>query len=206
MPKTNAGPGESRCQSPSGSDELQSKIPLPKVLASDLVDQHHVRLGDEWQPSTPTEEFFVRELARHGTALCRAEQIEAAILRRGSRGTPQTPADLESGEAQADAALAGAGITDSLERIGRYRRLHEWAFHKSYAALVQIKAASSAVPQKKPGEAQSGFQTEAECEKYLAAREWRCPVVAPQPVVGSRHAKSTSAGNAGGRLVSVMAL
>ena len=38
-----------------------------------------------------------------------------------------------------------AGITDSLERISRYRRLHERAFHKSHGVLVQIKAASSTV-------------------------------------------------------------
>ncbi|MCH8830596.1 MAG: transposase [Planctomycetes bacterium] len=151
------------------------KFSLPEVLAPDLVDQHHVRLRDEWHPSTPTEEFLVREMARHETALDRAEQIEAAILRRGSRGTPTTPADLDSADAQADAALAGAGITDALERISRYRRLHERAFHKSHGVLVQIKAASSTVPQEKPSEAQSDFQTEAECEKYLAAREWRCP-------------------------------
>jgi hypothetical protein len=68
MSKTNAVPGESPCQSASGSDELQSRIPLPEVLAANLVDQSHVHLRDEWQPSTPTEEFLVREMARR--AVC----------------------------------------------------------------------------------------------------------------------------------------
>ena len=175
MSETNAVPGDSPCQSASGSDELRSQIPLPEVLAANLVDQSHVHLRDEWRPSTPTEEFFVREMARHETALHRAEQIEAAILRRGSRGTPTTPADLVSSDAQADAALAGAGITDALERISVYRRLHERAYHKSYGALVEIKTALSTLWPTEPDGAQVAFRTEAECEHYLIAREWRCP-------------------------------
>ena len=175
MPKTDAVPGDSPCQSASGSDELQSKIPLPEVLAANLVDQSHVRLCNEWQPSTPTEEFLVRELARHESALHRAEQIEAAILRRGSRGTPTTPGDLVSSDAQADAALAGAGITDALEKISRYRRLHERAYHRSHAALSEIKAASATAQSKGLCRVKAAFMTEADCERYLAARDWCCP-------------------------------
>ena len=65
MSTTDGVSGDSRCQSPSGADGLPSKIPLPEVLALNLVDQHLVCLGNEWRPSTPTEEVLVRELARH---------------------------------------------------------------------------------------------------------------------------------------------
>ena len=167
--------GKARAYSNVATDRPSSKFELPNVLVSGLVDQCYERLRAEWKPSTPTEKFLVRELARHECSLQRVEQIEAAVLRRGSRGTPMTPADLESGDAQADAALAAAGITDALERISKYRRLHERAYHKSLGVLIGIRTASAAIQTTGLGRVQGAFRAEAECQTYLIARDWRCP-------------------------------
>ena len=150
------------------------ELPLPEALAGGSVDRCCERLRDEWRPTTPTQEFLVREMARHEAALDRAEQIEAAILRRGSRGAPRIPSDLTSAAAQADAALAAAGITDALEKISAYRRSHERAFHRSYAILSELKAAAAERQAPEPVQQAAGFASETECEQHLIS-SWRCP-------------------------------
>jgi hypothetical protein len=61
---------------------------LPDVLGRDLVEQYFERLQAEWRPATPTETFLVREMARHGVALERTEQMEnpPRIPRHASAG------------------------------------------------------------------------------------------------------------------------
>ena len=82
MSSSYRGSDDLRCHPSVRVDGLPSMNSLPDVFAGDLVDRCFGRLQDEWKPSTPTEEFLVRELARHESALERAERIEAAILRR----------------------------------------------------------------------------------------------------------------------------
>ena len=62
---------------------------LPAVMGHDVIEQAYEWLLEEWQPSTATQRYLVREMARHEAALERAEEMETAVLRRGARGAPR---------------------------------------------------------------------------------------------------------------------
>jgi hypothetical protein len=94
VPSVNRAPfsGDTRCggpQTPEGKAAsrknalkhgLSASKLLPDILEVDLVQEHYEALREEWQPATPTQEFLVRDTARHQAALERAEQIELAVL------------------------------------------------------------------------------------------------------------------------------
>lgn len=158
---------------------LTAEALVPEILRSDLVRMCYRRLRDEWKPDTPTQEFLVVEMARHQAALERSEQMEEAALRRGARGAPTVTFGGSDDEDLADAALAGAGTSDAIERIARYRKPHERAFLRSLAAIREAKEMAGDDEQRtSPGDRQV-FTCEAECEAYLVARlasdEFRCP-------------------------------
>ena len=102
---------------------LTSDRLLPQILGENRLAQLLARFGDEFAPSTPTEDFLVRELARHAAGLELAERAEAAMLRAGVRAARDFP--MCSGAPvidEVDAALVGAISTDMLDRLTRYRR------------------------------------------------------------------------------------
>ncbi len=149
---------------------LAAKTLLPEILDRDLVREGYRRLGEEWQPDTPTEEFFVREMARHEAALERIQAMEHAVLCRGARSASTFEFGDEGDSDSVDAALAGAATSDALDRIARYRKPHERAYLKSLKALREAKASAKAENDKSPRESRPAFGSEQECEAYLAAR------------------------------------
>jgi hypothetical protein len=143
---------------------------LPAVLNRHLVQEYYCRLCAEWRPTTPNQEFFVLELARHAVALVRAEEMEHAVLCRGARGAPGLGLTDGDEEDLLEAALAGAGTSDALEKIARYRRAHERAYLRSLTALREAKALAGAEKEKSSRQRCHVFDCEEACEAYLIAR------------------------------------
>jgi Transposase zinc-ribbon domain len=141
-----------------------------RTLATGLIDTRVARLRDEWDPQTPTQELYVREIARHQAALARAEAIEEGVLREGARTLLALGASLGGDELLEDSLLSAAGTSDGLEKISRYRRQHERALGRSLAELRELKLITMpAVAEITPAAARA-FRTEQECEAYLFAR------------------------------------
>ena len=149
---------------------LSSKRLLPAILGKEIVEQHYQLLRAEWQPATPTQEFLVREMARHEAALQRSEEMETAVLRRGALGAPRVKFDDADGDDYPDAALAGAGTSDAIDKLARYRRAHERAYLRSLKTLREAKTAAGQVRQRPIEAKQRRFRSEATCEAYLVAR------------------------------------
>ena len=149
---------------------LAAKTLVSEILGKDIVERHYRALRAEWQPATPTQDFLVREMARHEAALQRAEEMEAAVLRRGARSAPGVNFGGSEGGDLLDAALAGAGTSDAIERIGRYRRAHERAYLRSLKTLREAKATAAKVERQPIETKQRRFDSESECEAYLVAR------------------------------------
>ncbi|MCE9555383.1 MAG: transposase [Planctomycetes bacterium] len=151
---------------------------LPDILRRDLVDEYYGRLREEWKPTTPTQDFHVREMARHQAALERIQQCEDAVLRRGATGALALLSEDGIDENVADVALAGAGTSDAMHRIVRYRRSHERAHSRSMETLREMGAQSHPQSQQ-PKPARQTFNTTAECQAYLVARvageDVKCP-------------------------------
>jgi hypothetical protein len=151
---------------------------LPMVLLTGRLDEMLARLHAEYRPQTLAEEFYVREAARHATALEVLEQAEPALMRTaalamGPMLTSETPAPDE------DLLLATAISTEPLDRVARYRRGHERALHH---ALEKLVAYQSARPQQHTNPSVdwiSKFNTEPGCIEYLQAHfdgsSWLCP-------------------------------
>ena len=176
-PKT----GEGKCASRRNSLKhgLASTKLLPEILTRDLVQECLTRLRKEWNPSTPTQEFFVLELARHEAALAQIQEMEQAIIRSAARTTPNTAFGGSEGADLDDMILAGAATADSLERVARYRRPHERAFLKILSVLREAKDTSTS-QKPEPLKSESPiFNSEQECEAYLVARMtakgFQCP-------------------------------
>lgn len=152
---------------------------VPEILGSDLVRACYERLREEWKPATPTQEFLVVEMARHQAALERGQQMEEATLRRGARSAPTIAFGDSDDEDLVDIALAGAGTSDAIERIARYRKPHERGFLRSLTALREAKKMTGDDKQQTAHESRRVFASESECETYLVARltsdESRCP-------------------------------
>ena len=157
---------------------LAAKSLLTDILGRDLVHEHYKDLRREWSPTTPTQEFLVRNLAGHQAALERIEQIELAVLRRGARYNPSMLSDDDPvGDELIDSILAAAGTSDAIERISRYRRQHERDFLRSLATLREAKSMAASA-------AQPAFWSEEACQEYLVARlrdgDFRCPQCSSQ--------------------------
>ena len=169
--RTSGGTRSVEGKSPSRSNAVKHGLTatalLPEVLGEEIVRQAHDRLLEEWQPTTATQRHFVREMARHEAALDRTEKMEAAVLRRGARGAPRVRFETASEDDSSDAVLAGAGTSDALERIARYRKSHERAYIRSLKALLETKQAAN---QSSSQQESRRFLSESECEAYLVAR------------------------------------
>ncbi len=152
---------------------LSASTLLPTILDGGLIEHYQQQLRAEWQPATPTQEFFVLEMARHRAALDRIQQIEEAVLRRGARGAVNSFGADDAEDFQIDAALAAAGTSEAIDRITRYRRPHERAFLKNLMILRELQAKASHVEHPSqnrvatPTTIRAVFLTDAECEAYL---------------------------------------
>jgi predicted RNA-binding Zn-ribbon protein involved in translation (DUF1610 family) len=155
------------------------KKPLPDILTRDLVEECFSRLRKEWNPATPTQDFFVLELARHEATLAQIQEMEQAIVRSAARTTPNTAFGGSEGADIDDMVLAGAATADALEKVARYRRPHERAYLKILSALREAKEKAPSPVSESLQSEKAIFSSEQECEAYLIARitgeEFQCP-------------------------------
>lgn len=140
---------------------------LPDVLQNECVDSIADALRVEWNPQTPTEEYLVREAARHQAILNKVETMENAVLRRGARAALLLIDGKERTEFR-DVALAGAGTSDAIHRLSRYRRTHERAVLRSLDALCNLRESRPAARDNEPP--RNRGLSESACETWLAQR------------------------------------
>jgi hypothetical protein len=111
------------------------------VFGGEILDHHKQRLRAEWCPQSPTEELLVAELARHAVALDLVAAAEHAVLRSGARGVMSMVLDADpTTDEGRDTVLAGAVTTDAIDRVTRYRRAHEKAWHAALQRLRELRA------------------------------------------------------------------
>jgi hypothetical protein len=158
---------------------LSARNFLPDIFELDRVQQCYEALREEWQPATATQEFLVRDTARHQAALDRVEEIELAVLRRGVLKPLNMPLDVGHDSELVDAALAAAGTSDGIERISRYRRQHERALLRNLTALRDAKMMVLPRPMGTKTPSPQLFCSEEGCEAYLIRRAksegFQCP-------------------------------
>ncbi len=140
-PRTDAGKLESRTNATRHG--LTATTLLPAILGPENLQKHLLSLRGEWQPKTPTQELLVTEMARHAAALVLVEHAELAVLRTGASTMAQMrPVLGEPGcaaEHPDDFLLAAAVSSDALDRVTRYRRTHEKAYHQALQRLREIR-------------------------------------------------------------------
>jgi transposase-like protein len=119
---------------------------LPEILGPELLERHRQSFHAEWQPSTATQAHLVEELARHAAALERATPIEEAVLRTSARGLSLMSHAPEDGLAEQDRVLAAACGSEAVDRVTRYRRMHEKAFLAALARLRELQSLRETVP------------------------------------------------------------
>ncbi len=160
---------------------LSAQTLLPEILGRGSIESAYQTLAREWEPTKAIERVLLREMARHQVALDRIELMEEAALRRGAQAAVGLALGTNeiSVEDERDAALAGAGTADAIEKISRYRRPHEKGFYRSLSILQALRdaARNHQAPAetentlvRQPSPAPTRFQTEAECETFLLAR------------------------------------
>ena len=184
-PKTVTGKKSSRQNAVKHA--LSAAALLADVLGRERVEEAFQLLKAEWRPASPTEEVLIREIARHKEALGRIEKMEEAVLRRGAQAALDLDLDNVAGVRlldEMDIALAGAGTSEALDRISRYRRAHERGFYRGLAALKALRdagqtsqgrfdatavslAGESLGPKTKPIDP---FPDDKACEDYLLSR------------------------------------
>jgi hypothetical protein len=174
--RVESGPGRSRQNAITHG--LTATTLLGKVLGENL-GCHKDRLRSEWQPTSPTQEILILEMARHAAYLELAEQAEPAVMRCGATSADLLSANDTKNGNNIDSYLTAAVTSDALERVCRYRRSHEKGFHSALLRLRELKA------QEQPSQGQCksaldfAVHSEAECEAYLV--DWakrhnnRCP-------------------------------
>jgi len=173
-------PGQGRSRNNALKHGLTATTLLPEVLGTEMLERHKERLRAEWQPTSPTQEILVLELARHAASLELVEQAEGAVLRCGAQSTVDilSPNDTGIGD-NADPYLAAAVTSDALERVSRYRRAHEKGFYLAILRLREAKALEQPSQDRDPRSREMCFLTEDDCEAYLirwAQRDnHRCP-------------------------------
>ena len=178
FPRVEAGGQRARASHNALQHGLTSKTLVPEILDKELIQKYYAALCEEWAPTTATQDFLVRELARHQAALERAESIELAVLRRGGQTTPDLLVNVRGDADPSDVFLAAAGTSQALETISRYRRQHERAFLRTLAALREAQA-SPPSPGLLMSRKSARFTTEQQCQAYLLQRaqqaDFRCP-------------------------------
>jgi len=121
---------------------------LPEILGPQVLERHRQSFNREWKPSTPTEAFLTEELARHAAALERAVSIEESVFRTSASALSRISDADHANDDQAalqDRVLAAACGSETVDRISRYRRMHEKAFHSALARLRELRASRDAV-------------------------------------------------------------
>lgn len=174
--------GKKRSRENSLKHGLSAETLLGDILGRERIDQAYQQFQAEWQPGSPTEEILIREMSRHKEALARIEKMEDAVLRRGAQAAWELELDSVAGVRlvdNLDIALAGAGTSEALDRISRYRRAHERGFYRGLAGLKSLREALqtyqgrsdspaiSSIPKTEPI---NPFQEEQDCEDYLLSR------------------------------------
>lgn len=162
---------------------LTAKVIMPPALQGLSVGEFRQRLRHELAPATTIESVLVDEMARHAGMLEVAEAAEGAVLRHGASElaslTNSNAADRQSCE---DGLLSAAVATDALERLTRYRRMHERAFLAALDKLEEIRkpqtpGAESTAPETYAAITME-FCTETQCADFLKSRlqrsRWRC--------------------------------
>ena len=157
---------------------LTARKLLPDLLQPGRVLALMAQLRQEHCPATLIEELVLREIARHAAMLEFAEQAEGAVLRQGALGLSGLIGSGDPGQDD-DMVLVAAVTTDPAERLTRYRRAHEKAFHQAIQKLRELQqsrhkklSAQAVVPMDR-------FATEDACKRHLRARfstpAWKCP-------------------------------
>jgi transposase-like protein len=154
---------------------------LAEAVGRDAVERHLEQLRVEWQPTSPTEEVLVLELARHGAALELVEQVEAAVLRCGMRGAGSIlpPAELDV-EESSDTLLVGAVTTEAIDRLTRYRRAHEKGWYNALLRLREAKARRRSAGISVPLSPVPLLSSEEQCVAYLTTRARRANRLCPR--------------------------
>jgi len=152
---------------------------LPDLIGSEALQCCYDRLHAEWRPTSPTQEFLVRELARHVAALKLVEHAETAVLRCGADSVLGILHPGEGACVDIDRCLAATITTEALDRTTRYRRAHEKGY---YTALLRLREAKSTgpFPSSAPTPSKvSAFASEEACRTYLLTRlrqpDYQCP-------------------------------
>lgn len=156
---------------------LTARKLLPELLQPGRVLALMAQLREEHHPPTLVEELVLREIARHAAMLEIAEQAEGAVLRQGALGLSGLIGSGDPGQ-DVDMILVAAVTTDPADRLTRYRRAHEKAFHQAVQKLRELQQhrhknlPAQTVPMDR-------FATEDACKRHLRARfstpEWKCP-------------------------------
>lgn len=153
---------------------LTASTILPDLLQRDEVDAIAAMLWVEWKPATPTEEYLIREAARHQAMLRKIEIMESSVHRRGARAALLLNEAVDVSE-MLDIALTGAGTSDAIQKLTRYRRSHERAVLRSLDALRQLRDVRAS-DSRDDGRGESAL-SESGCENWLAQRKlsrFRC--------------------------------
>ncbi len=120
---------------------LTATILLEEAVGPDVVERCRLHFENEWQPTGPTQEFLVKEMARHVSALELAARAETAVLRYGVKSAAYLQIDADTDcMGNRDIELASATTSAAVERICRYRRGHEKAFYAAFGRLRELKS------------------------------------------------------------------
>lgn len=161
---------------------------LPRVVGPETIRRHYDELAAEWQPQGATEGILVSEMARHAAALEWAQRVETAIWQLGDRPVDEITAGAIILTEEVPQELLASGLAgEALDRVTRYRRAHERAFHQALCRLREIQGRRRAEPRSDghPGGRAGGrFASEEACRVFLldAFRRGRRPC----PTCGSR--------------------
>ena len=137
---TPAGP---RRPSPAGNalwHGLTATTFLPDTLRL-RTDHLAAELRRELRPVGVVQLVLVDEIARHAAGMELAGHAEGSILRYCGQQQAQLDLLLDGdGPINADAIVTAAVSSQPLERLGRYRRLHERGFHTALSRLRDLQA------------------------------------------------------------------
>lgn len=162
---------------------LTAKVCMPKALLGEPVKEFRERLRRELAPATTIETVLVDEIARHAGMLEVAEAAEGAVLRHGASELASLASSNDSNpQGLEDGLLSAAVATDALERVARYRRMHERALLANLDKFEAIRGARAAEAETADSDTHlamiTGFSTETQCADWLRRRfeqsSWRC--------------------------------
>jgi hypothetical protein len=153
---------------------LSATTLVPEILRPGRVEALYQQLCQEFCPESLSDELLIREIARHAARLELTEQAEGATILQGANVLSLL---LNPGQPDPDEMLVAATTSDALERVARYRRSHEKAFHQAMNALRERLRERGR--QSQNCRSADLFATEAACRDHLRApfrdAAWRCP-------------------------------